>query len=105
VSATQGYRHRERLMTVLKGPHVSEKSTVVAEENNQIVFKVRTDATKEEIRQAVELLFEVSVDEVQVVNCRGKIKRRGVNSGRRVAWKKAYVKLAEGSQIDFLGME
>ena len=105
MSATQGYRHRERLMTVLKGPHVSEKSTVVAEENNQIVFKVRTDATKKEIRQAVELLFEVSVDEVQVVNCRGKIKRRGVNSGRRVAWKKAYVKLAEGSQIDFLGME
>jgi large subunit ribosomal protein L23 len=92
-------------MTVLKGPHVSEKSTVVAEENNQIVFKVRTDATKEEIRQAVELLFEVSVDEVQVVNCRGKIKQRGMNSGRRVAWKKAYVKLAEGSQIDFLGTE
>ena len=105
MSATQGYRHRERLMTVLKGPHVSEKSTIVAEENNQVVFRVRTDATKEEVRQAVELLFEVSVDEVQVVNCRGKIKRRGVNSGRRVAWKKAYVKLAEGSQIDFLGME
>ena len=105
MSATHGYRHQERLLTVLKGPHVSEKSTIVAEENNQVVFRVRTDATKEEVRQAVELLFEVSVDEVQVVNCRGKIKRRGVNSGRRVAWKKAYVKLAEGSQIDFLGME
>ena len=105
MSAAHGYRHQERLLTVLKGPHVSEKSTIVAEENNQVVFRVRTDATKEEIRQAVELLFEVSVDEVQVVNCRGKIKRRGVNSGRRVAWKKAYVKLAEGSQIDFLGTE
>ena len=92
-------------MTVIKGPHVSEKSSIVAELNNQVVFKVRTDATKQEIRQAVELLFEVSVDNVQVVNCRGKIKRHGVNWGQRAAWKKAYVKLAEGSQIDFLGTE
>ena len=97
--------HQERLMTVLKGPHLSEKSSVAAEENNQVVFKVRTDATKKEIRQAVELLFEVSVDEVQVVNCRGKIKRHGQNWGQRIAWKKAYVKLAEGSQIDFLGAD
>ncbi len=98
--------HRqERLMTVLRGPHLSEKSTITAEENNQVVFKVRTDATKAEIRQAVELLFEVKVDEVQVINCRGKIKRHGGNWGQRVAWKKAYVKLAEGSQIDFLGAE
>ncbi len=97
--------HQERLMTVLKGPHVSEKSSIAAELNNQVVFRVRTDATKEEIRQAVELLFEVSVDDVQVVNCRGKIKRHGMNRGQRAAWKKAYVKLAEGSQIDFLGTE
>ena len=97
--------HQERLMTVLKGPHVSEKSSIAAELHNQVVFKVRTDATKEEIRQAVELLFEVSVDDVQVINCRGKIKRHGTNWGQRVAWKKAYVKLAEGSHIDFLGTD
>ncbi len=97
--------HQERLMTVLKGPHVSEKSSIVGERHNQVVFKVRTDATKQEIRQAVEMLFEVSVDDVQVINCRGKIKRHGGNWGQRVAWKKAYVKLAEGSHIDFLGTE
>ncbi len=92
-------------MTVLKGPHVSEKSSIAAELYNQVVFRVRTDATKAEIRQAVELLFEVSVDDVQVVNCRGKIKKHGMNWGQRAAWKKAYVKLAEGSHIDFLGTE
>ncbi|MFQ6006910.1 MAG: 50S ribosomal protein L23 [Woeseia sp.] len=97
--------HQERLMTVLKGPHLSEKSTVVAEEHNQVVFRVRPDATKDEIRQAVELLFEVSVEDVQVVNCRGKIKRHGLNWGQRAAWKKAYVKLAQGSSIEFLGTE
>ncbi len=97
--------HQERLMTVLKGPHVSEKSSIAGELHNQVVFKVRTDATKQEIRQAVEMLFEVSVDDVQVINCRGKIKRHGGNWGQRVAWKKAYVKLAEGSHIDFLGTE
>lgn len=92
-------------MTVLLGPHLSEKSTVVAEEHNQVVFRVRPDATKQEIRQAVEQLFEVSVEDVQVVNCRGKIKRHGLQWGQRAAWKKAYVTLAEGSSIEFLGME
>jgi len=100
-----GTHHQERLMTILRGPHLSEKTTIVTEKNNQVVFKVRVDATKEEIRQAVELLFEVTVDAVQVINCQGKIKRHGQNWGRRVAWKKAYVKLAEGSQIDFLGTD
>ncbi len=97
--------HQERLMTVLQGPLLSEKSTLAAELNNQIVFKVRPDATKREIREAVELLFEVKVDGVQVINCRGKIKRFGQTKGRRVNWKKAYVRLAEGSQIDFLGAD
>ena len=97
--------HHERLMTVIQGPHLSEKSTVVAEENNQVVFRVRPDATKAEIKKAVELLFEVEVDSVSVVNVRGKIKRHGLYSGRRAAWKKAYVRLAEGSQLDFLGVE
>ncbi len=97
--------HQERLMTVLQGPHLSEKSAIAAETNNQIVFKVRTDATKREIRQAVELLFEVRVDGVTVVNVKGKAKRFGASRGKRSDWKKAYVKLAEGSQIDFLGAE
>jgi large subunit ribosomal protein L23 len=97
--------HQERLMTVLQGPVFSEKSTLAAEQHNQVVFKVRTDATKAEIRAAVELLFEVKVDGVQVLNNRGKTKRFGQTRGRRVDWKKAYVRLAEGSQIDFLGTE
>ena len=102
MSASQ---NQERLMTIIKGPHVSEKTSIAAELHNQVVFKVRTDATKQEIRKAVELLFEVNVENVQVINCRGKIKRHGGNWGQRAAWKKAYVKLAEGSHIDFVGAE
>ncbi len=97
--------HQERLMTVIEGPHFSEKSTIAAELHNQVVFRVRRDASKREIRQAVELLFDVKVDNVRVVNCRGKAKRFGQVRGRRVNWKKAYVRLAEGSQIDFLGAD
>lgn len=96
--------HQERLMTVLKGPHLSEKSHLAAE-LNQVVFKVSTTATKPEIKAAVELLFEVKVDDVQVMNYQGKVKRHGQSKGRRASWKKAYVRLAEGSQIDFLGGE
>jgi len=96
--------HQERLMTVLKGPHLSEKSHMAAE-RNQVVFKVSTNATKPEIKAAVELLFEVKVVDVQVMNYQGKIKRHGQTQGRRASWKKAYVRLAEGSQIDFLGGE
>jgi large subunit ribosomal protein L23 len=97
--------HQERLMTVLQGPLLTEKAAASAELHNQVVFKVRTDATKAEIRQAVELLFDVSVEGVQVVNYRGKNKRFGMTRGRRNDWKKAYVRLAEGSQIDFMGAE
>ena len=93
--------HQERLMTVIRGPHISEKSHRMAE-MNQVVLKVRTDATKKEIRQAVELLFEVEVDNVTVVNVQGKTKRFGMTRGRRNDWKKAYVSLAEGSQIETL---
>ena len=96
--------HQERILTVLEGPHLSEKSHIAAEQN-QFVFKVRPDATKSEIKQAVELLFEVSVENVQVLNYQGKQKRHGTTSGRRPSWKKAYVRLAEGSQIDFLAGE
>ncbi len=93
--------HQERLMTVIRGPHMSEKSHMAVEQN-QVVLKVRTDATKAEIKQAVELLFEVDVDDVQVVNVKGKNKRFGMTRGRRNDWKKAYVRLAEGSEIDTL---
>ena len=102
MSASQ---HRERLMSVIYSPHMSEKSTNVAESSNQVVFRVRTDASKAEVRQAVELLFEVRVEKVTVVNCLGKVKRHGGSAGRRVSWKKAYVRLAPGDQIDFLGAE
>ncbi|MDH3615196.1 MAG: 50S ribosomal protein L23 [Gammaproteobacteria bacterium] len=97
--------HQERLMTVIRGPHLSEKAHIVAEKN-QVVLKVRTDASKKEIKQAVELLFEVKVDGVQVVNVKGKTKRFQQVSGRRSDWKKAYVKLAEGSSVEeFFGAE
>lgn len=96
--------HQERVMTVIQGPHLSEKAHFSAEQN-QIVFKVRPDATKSEIKQAVELLFEVTVEKVTVMNYKGKQKRHGLTRGRRPHWKKAYVKLAEGSTIDFLGGE
>ena len=97
--------NQERLMTVLLGPHVSEKGTVLAEKHNQIVFKVRRDASKAEIRAAVELMFEVKVDGVQVINQKGKSKRFGRFMGKRSDWKKAYVRLAEGHDIDFIGAE
>ena len=96
--------HQERVMTVIQGPHLSEKAHFSAEQN-QIVFKVRTDAKKSEIKEAVELLFEVTVEKVTVMNYKGKQKRHGMTRGRRPNWKKAYVKLAEGSTIDFLGGE
>ena len=97
--------NRERLMTVLVGPHLSEKSTNVGDKHNQVVFKVRRDANKAEIRQAVETLFDVKVDAVQVLNQQGKSKRFRGSPGRRPSWKKAYVSLAEGSEIDFMGAE
>jgi large subunit ribosomal protein L23 len=97
--------HNERLMQVLLGPHVSEKSSALADGANQIVFKVRTDATKAEVRKAVEMLFEVKVDRVSVVRQPSKVKRFGTRLGRRSAWKKAYVRLAPGHDINFVGAE
>ena len=97
--------HQERLMTVIRGPHLSEKAHFAAEKN-QVVLKVRTDATKKEIAQAVEMLFEVEVEAVQTVNVKGKNKRFQMTRGRRKDWKKAYVKLAEGSNLEeFFGGE
>jgi len=100
-----GIAHQERLMQVLLGPHVSEKSTAAAESSNQVVFRVRTDATKKQIRQAVEELFSVKVERVSVVRVPGKTKRFGTMTGRRNSWKKAYVRLAPGNDIDFVGAE
>ena len=97
--------HQERLMTVIRGPHLSEKAHFAAEKN-QVVLRVRKDATKNEIKQAVELLFEAQVDGVQVVNVKGKAKRFQQKQGRRADWKKAYVKLAEGSSVEeFFGAD
>lgn len=95
----------DRLTRVLIGPVVSEKSTRVTESDRQVVFKVLPDASKPEIRAAVEKLFEVKVTSVQVSNTRGKVKRFGQTIGRRSNSKKAYVTLAEGSDIDFMGAE
>jgi large subunit ribosomal protein L23 len=95
----------ERLMTVLVAPHVSEKSARMSERDNQIVFRVLRDASKPEIKAAVELMFEVKVDTVRVVNVAGKTKRFGGRPGKRSDFKKAYVSLAEGQTIDFAGVE
>lgn len=95
--------NQARLMQVLLAPHISEKTTRVGDDNNQVVFKVRADATKPEIRKAVETMFNVKVVGVQVANMKGKRKRFAHMEGRRSDWKKAYVRLAEGNEIDFLG--
>ena len=96
---------RERLMNVLVGPHVSEKTAALGDRHNQICFKVRRDSTKSEVAQAVEMMFDVKVEKVRVANVRGKVKRFGQTLGKRADWKKAYVTLAEGQDIDFLGAE
>ena len=84
--------------------HVRDKQDI-AQRLKQFVFKVRRDADKSAVKRAVELMFDVKVTAVQVVNCMGKAKRFGRSPGRRQDWKKAYVTLAEGQEIDFLGAE
>ncbi|MHC8596995.1 50S ribosomal protein L23 [Arenicellales bacterium IMCC55707] len=93
----------ERLQQIILSPVISEKSTSAADSSNQVVFEVLSDATKNEIREAVEKQFSVSVEGVQVMNVRGKVKRFGKTPGKRRNWKKAYVRLAEGQDIDFMG--
>ncbi len=92
-----------RLFQVLLAPHVSEKGTRLAEKHNQMTFEVRRDATKPEIKQAVEKMFNVEVVSVQVARLKGKTKRFGRTPGSRQDWKKAYVRLKPGQDIDFLG--
>lgn len=97
--------NQERLMQVILAPQISEKSTFIADKHEQVAFRVVTDATKPEIKAAVELLFKVEVDGVQVVNVKGKVKRSGRTMGRRKDWKKAYVALKPGQEISFAAGE
>lgn len=95
--------NRDRLYQVLVSPIISEKSTRIADQGNQFAFEVLPDASKTEIKQAVELAFDVNVERVQVANVRGKVKRFGRTPGARSNWKKAYVRLKAGQDIDFTG--
>ena len=90
----------ERIFQVLKSPHISEKTAIVGEVSNQHVFRVATDAKKPEIKAAVEQLFNVKVADVRTVNVNGKTKRQGMRKGTRKDWKKAYVSLEQGHEID-----
>ena len=96
---------QERLLQVLLAPQISEKATYIADKNEQVVFKVATDATKPEVKAAVEALFKVEVKSVQVLNVKGKAKRFGRSMGRRQDWKKAFVCLQPGQEINFAAGE
>ncbi len=104
MTATKKYP-AERLMNVVLAPVVSEKSTLVADKNRQYVFRVADSATKPEVKAAIELLFKTKVQSVTVSNVKGKAKRFGRFSGRRRNWKKAYVRLAAGQEINFAATE
>ena len=93
--------NNERLMTLLLAPVVSEKGTFIAEKHEQVIFRVMQDATKPEVKAAVEAMFKVQVESVQIANVGGKQKRFGRFTGRRRSWKKAYVCLKEGQEINF----
>ena len=95
-------KNEERLLQVLLAPQISEKATWVADKYEQVIFRVAPDATKPEIKAAVELLFKVQVESVQVLNVKGKTKRFGKFTGRRQGWKKAYVSLKPGQEINFV---
>lgn len=92
---------QHKLASVIEAPIISEKSTGTAEKNKRFVFKVQKQATKKHIKNAVELMFKVEVDSVQVLNVKGKEKRFGRSIGKRSDWKKAYVKLKPGHDIEF----
>jgi large subunit ribosomal protein L23 len=94
--------NQQRLMQVLLAPQVSEKATYVADKNNQVIFRVAHDATKPEVKAAVELLFKVSVESVQIANVKEKKKRFGRHTGSRKGWKKAFVCLKPGQEINFV---
>ena len=93
--------NQERVFKVLVGPHISEKASVLADGKSQFVFKVAVDATKLEIKKAVESLFGVKVRRVTILNVQGKTKRTARGLGKRNDWKKAYVSLQAGQDLDF----
>ena len=94
--------NQQRLMQVLLAPQISEKATFIADKSEQVVFRVAPGATKLEVKAAVELLFKVSVASVQMANVKGKSKRSGRSAGRRSDWKKAFVCLKPGQEINFV---
>ena len=96
---------KNRLYQILLSPRVTEKTTLVGEKSNQYVFRVVNDASKSEVKGAVELLFDVNVESVRIVNVKGKSKAFRMRPGKRSDWKKAYVRVQEGQVIDFLGGE
>ena len=91
----------ERIYQILLGAHISEKATVIADEANQFAFKVSKDATRPEIKQAVEKIYGVNVVDVRVLNVKGKVKRNRYGFSTKPTWKKAYVRLEQGQDIDF----
>jgi len=93
--------NREQLMSVLIAPHVTEKTSLAMQNHNQYTFRVRREASKTDIRKAIELMFDVKVTGVQVVNEPGKVRRFGRTVGRTQDWKKAYVRLSPGQTIDY----
>mgnify|MGYP001826087554 FL=1 len=93
--------NQERVFQVLVAPHVSEKAAILADQSNQYVFRVALDATKAEIRKSVEQLFKVKVEDVRTLKVKGKVKRNRFGYSTKPAWKKAYVRLAQGQGIDF----
>ena len=97
--------NQERVFQVLVGPHVSEKAAIVADANNQYVFKVAINATKAEIKKSVEQLFKVKVDNVTTLRVKGKVKRNRFGYSTKPTWKKAYVRLEQGQDIDFATVE
>ena len=94
--------NQERVYTVLLEPHISEKVSILGDESNQYGFKVAKDATKAEIKEAVETLFGVNVTGVTTLNVKGKVKRSWRGVSRRKSWKKAYVRVTEGQELDFM---
>ncbi|MDP6375191.1 MAG: 50S ribosomal protein L23 [Pseudomonadales bacterium] len=94
--------NQERIYTVLLEPHISEKVSILGDESNQYGFKVAKDATKAEIKEAVETLFGVDVTGVSTLNVKGKVKRSWRGVSRRKSWKKAYVRVTDGQELDFM---
>jgi large subunit ribosomal protein L23 len=97
--------NQERVFQVLVGPHTSEKAAIVADASNQYVFKVAVDASKSEIKKSVEQLFKVKVNAVRTLRVKGKVKRNKHGFSTKPTWKKAYVRLEQGQDIDFATVE